>query len=88
MNSHYSYSSYQAPFSYPSSSANIPSYPHAALQPPTWRSAGSEIDRAEEARRAASKGSPKMKYGESVKRHLEIFDLETSLNEVRLLVLI
>ena len=81
-NSHYPYNSYPAPYSYPPPSASIAAYP--ALQHPSWRPAGgAEIDRAEEVRRAASKGSPRAsQYGESVKRHLDIFDLETSLNEV------
>jgi len=52
--------------------------------PNTWRSDGSEINRAEEGRKAASRGASLggQSYGESVKRHLDIFDLETSLNEV------
>lgn len=83
MNPHYPYGSYQAPYSYPPPTTGIPSY--SALQPPSWRAEGAEIDRAEEVRRAApGKGSPRAsQYGESVKRHLDIFDLETSLNEVR-----
>lgn len=82
MNPHYPYGTYHAPYSYPGPSAGHPSYP--PLQPPSWRGAGAEIDRAEEVRRAAtSKGSPRAsQYGESVKRHLDIFDLETSLNEI------
>ncbi|MCJ1461643.1 hypothetical protein MMC07_000240 [Pseudocyphellaria aurata] len=82
MNPHYPYASYHAPYSYPPPAAGIPSY--QALQPPSWRAEGAEIDRAEEVRRAAtSKGSPRAsQYGESVKRHLDIFDLETSLNEI------
>ena len=76
--------SHATPYSYPSSSASIPSYQPPPLQPTHWRSNGVEIDRAEEVRRAAAKGSPPagQAYGESVKRHLEDFDLETSLNEV------
>ena len=51
---------------------------------PNWRSDGLEFERAEEMRRMASKGSPggSQHYGESVKRHLDSFELETSLNEV------
>lgn len=79
--------SFHAPYSYPPSTASIPSHQHPPLQPPSWRSSGSEIDRAEEVRRAAAKGSPLagQAYGESVKRHLDNFDLETSLNEVSLI---
>lgn len=75
---------FPAPYSYPPSTASIPSHHHPPIQPPSWRSNGSEIDRAEEARRNAAKGSPPagQTYGESVKRHLDNFDLETSLNEV------
>ena len=44
---------------------------------------GADFERAEEARKTASKGSPVApSFGETVKRHLERFDLETSLNEV------
>ncbi len=76
----YSYGSYAVPYSYPSTSASIPSF--QPLQPPTWRGGG-DVDRAEEVRRSAGKPSPRPQYGESVKRHLEAFDLETSLNTVR-----
>lgn len=76
--------SFHAPYSYPPSTASIPSHQHPPIQAPSWRSNGSEMDRAEEVRRAAAKGSPLagQAYGESVKRHLDNFDLETSLNEV------
>lgn len=76
--------SFHAPYSYPPSTASIPSHQHPPIQPPNWRSNGSDLDRAEEVRRAAGKGSPLagQAYGESVKRHLDNFDLETSLNEV------
>ena len=41
-------------------------------------------------RKVAPKGSPggSQHYGESVKRHLESFELETSLNEVCVLLII
>lgn len=71
---------YPASYPYPPSIGSVSSY--QSLQPPSWR-AGGEIDRAEEVRRSAGKPSPRPQYGESVKRHLEAFDLETSLNEVR-----
>lgn len=73
----------------PSSMAPSPyhrpeSYHALNSHPTTWRSDGSEINRAEEGRKAASKGVSLggQSYGESVKRHLDIFELETSLNEV------
>jgi len=74
----------QPAYSYPPQSAGILSFQNLCVQPPAWRTDGLDIDRAEEMRKAASKRSPGTghHYGESVKRHLDIFDLETSLNEV------
>ena len=78
----------QPAYSYPPQSASILSYQNQVAQPTAWRTDSTEIDRAEEMRKAASKRSPPsghhggQHYGESVKRHLDIFDLETSLNEV------
>ena len=81
--SQYAYSPYHPTYAHPMPSSGVPTYQPPPLQPPTWRSVGSDVDRAEEARKAASKGSPKYQaFGETVKRHLDIFDLETSLNEV------
>ena len=75
---------YQPAYSYPPSAPNQTAHSHHYYQQPAWRADGSEIDRAEEMRKAAPRGSPISghQYGESVKRHLDIFDLETSLNEV------
>ena len=81
MTSPYPHNHYPASYPYPSSMGSVSSY--QSLQPNSWR-AGGEVDRAEEVRRSAGKPSPRPQYGESVKRHLEAFDLETSLNEVRL----
>ena len=74
--------------SFPPPSTNA--FPPGNYQPPYpgqpyWRPDASEIDRAEEMRKAAPKRGDAggQHYGESVKRHLDIFDLETSLNEVR-----
>ena len=78
----------QSAYSYPPQPASILSYQNPIAQPPAWRTDGTEIDRTEEMRKAACKRSPPSShhggqhYGESVKRHLDIFDLETSLNEV------
>lgn len=80
MTSPYPHNHYPASYPYPSSMGSVSSY--QSLQPTSWR-AGGEVDRAEEVRRSAGKPSPRPQYGESVKRHLEAFDLETSLNEVR-----
>ena len=76
---HHAYQNYSL------SSSTIPPYQQSGPLPPlTWRSSGSDLDREHEVRKAISKGSPKYQtYGETVKRHLDIFDLETSLNEVR-----
>ena len=78
------FSSPRGAYTYPPPAGIIP-YQSGYLQSTSWgRSDGFEIDRAEETRRAASKRSPGngQHYGESVKHHLEIYDLETSLNEV------
>lgn len=92
MNSQNGYHPYQPSYTYqpqPSSAGpstyNAPNpYHGSSLHPPTWRSDGSEINRAEEGRKAAIRAGSLggQAYGESVKRHLDIFDLETSLNEV------
>ncbi|KAL8794230.1 MAG: hypothetical protein Q9195_003184 [Heterodermia aff. obscurata] len=82
----YAYSPYHPSYSY---SMHPPSVSYQAPQlhqPPrssTWRAVDSDLDRAEEARKAAlAKSSPPQSFGETVKRHLDRFDLETSLNEV------
>ncbi|MCJ1298887.1 hypothetical protein MMC08_001678 [Hypocenomyce scalaris] len=84
MHSQYGYTGYRPPYSQHSQSPAVPPHPPYPLHHPTWRSDGSEVDRAEEMRKAASKTNSVtgQTYGESVKRHLDIFDLETSLNEI------
>ena len=77
-----SYSSGPPAYSYPPTSASSLAYPPFS-QSNSWRSDGHEVDRAEEVRKSAAKqNSGTQSYGESVKRHLDIFDLETALNEV------
>ena len=73
---------YQPAYTYPSTTPGNTSYTSPPLQGHTWRN--TDFDRAEEIRRATAKTSPApgAAYGESVKRHLDIFDIETSLNEV------
>ena len=73
---------YQPAYSYPPTTPGAASYTSPPSQGNPWRNA--DFDRAEEIRRAAAKNSPppRAAYGESVKRHLDIFDIETSLNEV------
>jgi glutamate--cysteine ligase catalytic subunit len=87
--SHYSYPQYSSnyPLSAPSQSAPNTAYPPSAStysapprypHPSSWRD-GSDMARLEEKKINRSSLAP---YGESVKRHLESFDLEASLNEV------
>ncbi|MCJ1317051.1 hypothetical protein MMC15_002372 [Xylographa vitiligo] len=70
--------------SYPLQPPSILAPQYHSIQPPSWQADGSDIERAEATRKAGLKGSPGTThhYGESVKRHLDIFDLETSLNEI------
>ncbi|KAF1849461.1 uncharacterized protein K460DRAFT_91359 [Cucurbitaria berberidis CBS 394.84] len=88
MNQHYSYSQY--PPSYPLSAPSV-SAPNSAYPPSTstysappryppqpWRD-NSEMVRLEDKKINRASLAP---YGESVKRHLESFDLEASLNEM------
>ncbi|KAK7529605.1 uncharacterized protein J3D65DRAFT_672542 [Phyllosticta citribraziliensis] len=58
-----------------------PGYATPRPYPPTWRSDGAEVRRAEESKRAGRNAGPAM-FGESVKRHLDNFDFEASLNEI------
>ncbi|KAL1626051.1 hypothetical protein SLS56_007025, partial [Neofusicoccum ribis] len=60
---------------------SAPAYSAPAGYPPAWRSDGAEVRRAEENKRAGRHAGPTL-YGESVKRHLDNFDFEASLNEV------
>lgn len=90
MNQHYSYPPHYPP-SYPHSappaSAPHSTYPPSAstysapprYPPPAWRDTNAEMAHLEEKKIGRSSLAP---YGESVKRHLESFDLEASLNEV------
>ncbi|KAL8989288.1 MAG: hypothetical protein Q9177_001798, partial [Variospora cf. flavescens] len=79
------YASYPAPYSYaPSMPVICPNF-----QPPSpsnisrWRYPEVESDRAEDYRRNPMKEAlVKPSFGEAVKRHLDNFDLETSLNEI------
>ncbi|MCJ1451326.1 hypothetical protein MMC28_001662 [Mycoblastus sanguinarius] len=83
-NAPFGYSHYQPAYSFPPSTPSISSYKTPILQQPKWRSNGTELNRVDEPRKTASKESspPRTAYAESVKRHLDIFDLEASLNEV------
>jgi glutamate--cysteine ligase catalytic subunit len=87
--SHYVYPPYSSnyPLTAPPQSAPNSGYPPSTSTysappryppPASWRD-GSEMARLEEKKIGRSSLAP---YGESVKRHLESFDLEASLNEV------
>ena len=90
MNPNYSYSQYPPnyPLSAPAPSGPSSGYPPSSstysapprFPPPSWGSDNAELARLEEKKIGRSSLAP---YGESVKRHLESFDLEASLNEVR-----
>lgn len=93
MNHSFGYTTNPAPYTFsapapPSSSAGYSpaaaSYPTSNRYGMQWRD-GPEFNRAEESRRMGRVPGPA--YGESVKRHLENFDFEASLNEVSLRVL-
>ncbi|KAL6711415.1 hypothetical protein ACN47E_004349 [Coniothyrium glycines] len=89
MSSHYpSYHQYPPnhPLSAPMTSApnaayaaSNPTFSAPPRYPPTWRDRNSEMAHLEEKKINRSSLAP---YGESVKRHLESFDLEASLNEM------
>ena len=78
--SQYAYSSNTPTSAYPPHPASA--YSASDRYQPPWKSDGSDmLNRAEESKRAGSIRGPA--FGESVKRHLEFFDFEASLNEVR-----
>ena len=81
----YGVNNYQPAYSYPPSTPGVSSYRTATLPQSTWSTAP-EIERVDEMRKATAKETspPRPAYGESVKRHLDIFDIETSLNEVNI----
>ncbi|KAI9710728.1 MAG: hypothetical protein M1820_002561 [Bogoriella megaspora] len=78
----------QFPYGYAQRSSQYPYPPPASgytSQPPqryglSWSDPSDALSRAEESKRAGSVRGPA--FGESVKRHLEFFDYEASLNEI------
>ena len=74
---------YQQAYSYPPTTPGVAAY-HTPLFDGRLNGSTTHQERAEEVRKAMPKDSPPHRhaYGEQVKRHLDIFDLETSLNEV------
>ncbi|KAL8931375.1 MAG: hypothetical protein Q9211_007007 [Gyalolechia sp. 1 TL-2023] len=85
MNSTQTYASYPTSYSYaPPMPIVAASYqPPSPSDPSLWRHGEPEVDRTRDYRPQPMKESMvKPTFGEAVKRHLEHFDLETSLNEV------
>ena len=83
----YTHKPYQPPYSsYPPAASTYTSGPPQA---PVWTTSNIEQERAEEIQRHTARDSPapKTAYGESVKRHLDIFEIEMSLNEVATMML-
>ncbi|KAL6715438.1 hypothetical protein ACLMJK_006399 [Lecanora helva] len=82
----YNVHAYQPSTTFGPSTPGVSSYRTPTLQQQSnWRPPyGHPDERMEEIRKAMSKEStpPKQAYGEHVKRHLDIFDLESSLNEI------
>ncbi|KAL8949972.1 MAG: hypothetical protein Q9222_003966 [Ikaeria aurantiellina] len=77
------YHSYSAPFSYPPAPATSNFQPPVSPSVSSWRFRDSDVERSEEIRRSEIRESlAKPSFGEAVKRHLDHFDLETSLNEI------
>ncbi|KAI9843494.1 MAG: hypothetical protein M1838_002612 [Thelocarpon superellum] len=88
VNSIHGYGHHQTSQRYP---AHTPSKSHSLLRSPTATHAsyasrfdGSEVGRVQEAQQSYNgfKGVNGERYGTSVKRHLDFFDLEASLNEI------
>ena len=71
----FQYAAQAPPVTYP-----VPSMPYPAWRPPP------DVDQAQAAMNGAPKTSPPGAYGATVKRQLDIFDLELSLNEVCFLI--
>ncbi|KAL8718055.1 MAG: hypothetical protein Q9225_004776 [Loekoesia sp. 1 TL-2023] len=83
-NPQHTYASYPASYSYAPPMSTIPSsyQPPSPSNPPNWRYGEPDLDRTEDYRPNPMKeGMIKPTFGEAVKRHLDSFDLETSLNE-------
>ncbi|KAL9599587.1 MAG: hypothetical protein Q9219_003743 [cf. Caloplaca sp. 3 TL-2023] len=80
------YTSYPTSYTYPPAMPTVVAgyQPPSPSNPPTWRYVGPESDRLEDYRQRQSTKESLVKpaFGETVKRHLDSFDLETSLNEI------
>lgn len=74
------HSPYHPNFQY-TSQPPLVTYPVPSVPYPAWRHPP-DVDRAHTAMNAAPKTSPTGAYGATIKRQLDIFDLELSLNEV------
>ncbi|KAI4118707.1 MAG: hypothetical protein LQ338_007358 [Usnochroma carphineum] len=87
INQQHAYASYPTPYPYvPPMPSIVSSFqPPSPSNPPKWRYGESDVERPDDYRRHVMKeGLVKPSFGEAVKRHLDNFDLETSLNEVGL----
>ena len=76
---------YQPATAFSPTAPGVPTYRTPNLQhSSSWRGTGNDYEREEEIKKAISKETtpPKSTYGEHIKRHLDIYDLESSLNEV------
>ncbi|MCJ1233503.1 hypothetical protein MMC14_001461 [Varicellaria rhodocarpa] len=84
MGSQHTYHVYNPPYQHPAQPPNIQPYQHQYHSQSHWHPDRVDFEQGEESRRMVPKGSPSggKHYGESVKRHLDIFDLEASLNEI------
>ncbi|KAI4191442.1 MAG: hypothetical protein L6R41_000093 [Letrouitia leprolyta] len=79
------YASFPTSYSYAPSISTVPAgyQPPSPLDPPKWRYGEPEAERNRDYRSHPVKDSMmKPTFGEAVKRHLDHFDLETSLNEI------
>lgn len=82
-NTPYAYAS-QGPYICPPTTPGLTNYRTPTLDHPPWKNNGPDFERAEEIRKVPCKESPPRgsTYGVSVKRHLDNFELEASLNDV------
>lgn len=69
--------SHPAPTAAPSNSA---AYSNSTYYHPPWKSLDAEAQKTDEGKRPVR--SHPSTYGESIKRHLDLFDIEASLNEI------
>ncbi|OJJ36518.1 hypothetical protein ASPWEDRAFT_49993 [Aspergillus wentii DTO 134E9] len=83
------YAAFSQPFSFQSQPPNAPAYPAASYDARpymggAWKPGAAEPARVEEVKTglAARHAIPGQPHNDAVKRHLDIYDVETSLNEI------